>query len=204
MTDNNMVQTPPKRTNRDMQNTTQKTQDRIARTPTQPEDERRSSGTVSIPRSTCGSRCLINANRFGQTYSKFVCYNEIYLCWTHIASLTPPLLIEVFVPNQDSERSCICVLLGTWLDLFLQLFYWNLELDRHRGTFIFFSFFFCSFIIVKRIFVMNKTPNSFHIEVSIMISITIILKMYNISKQQCFPYTISIWKALCSMCCNIY
>lgn len=35
--------------------------------------------------------CLINANRFGQTYSKFVCYNEIYfffwplccslICW---------------------------------------------------------------------------------------------------------------------------
>ena len=51
---------------------------------------------------------------------------------------------------------------------------------------------FCSVIIVKRIFVMNKTPNAFHIEVSIMILITIILKTYNISKQKCFPYTISI------------
>ena len=101
-------------------------------------------------------------------------------CWAHITSLTPPLLIEVFVPNQDSQRSCICVL-GTWFDLFLQFFYWNLELVRHRGTFIFFSFICCSFIIVKRIFVMNNTPNTFHIEVSIMILITIMLKTYNIS-----------------------
>ena len=30
--------------------------------------------------------------------------------WAHKISLTPPLLIEVPVPRQESERSCICVL----------------------------------------------------------------------------------------------
>ena len=30
--------------------------------------------------------------------------------WAHKISLTPPPLIEMFVPSQESERSCICVL----------------------------------------------------------------------------------------------
>jgi hypothetical protein len=30
--------------------------------------------------------------------------------WTHKTSLTPPLFIEVLVPSQESEQSCICVL----------------------------------------------------------------------------------------------
>ena len=30
--------------------------------------------------------------------------------WTHKATLTPPLFIEVPVPNDESERSGICVL----------------------------------------------------------------------------------------------
>ena len=30
--------------------------------------------------------------------------------WAHKTSLTPPLFIEVSVPRQESERSCICVL----------------------------------------------------------------------------------------------
>ena len=29
--------------------------------------------------------------------------------WVHKTSLTPPLFIEVPVPIQESERSCICV-----------------------------------------------------------------------------------------------
>ena len=29
--------------------------------------------------------------------------------WTHKANLIPPLFIEVPVPSQESERSCICV-----------------------------------------------------------------------------------------------
>ena len=76
-----------KRANRDMQNTTQKTQDRGTRTPTTLEDELRS---------TCGNRCLINDNRIGQTYSKLVCYNEIYfffwpLCCFSICLFCLPL-----------------------------------------------------------------------------------------------------------------
>jgi hypothetical protein len=30
--------------------------------------------------------------------------------WAHNTSLTPPLFIEVFLPSQESEWSCICVL----------------------------------------------------------------------------------------------
>ena len=30
--------------------------------------------------------------------------------WAHKTSLTPPLFIEMPVPIQESERSCICVL----------------------------------------------------------------------------------------------
>ena len=30
--------------------------------------------------------------------------------WVHETRLTTPLLIEVSVPNQESERSCMCVL----------------------------------------------------------------------------------------------
>jgi hypothetical protein len=30
--------------------------------------------------------------------------------WAHKTSLTPPLITEVTVPNQESERSCICEL----------------------------------------------------------------------------------------------
>ena len=30
--------------------------------------------------------------------------------WVRKTSLTPPLIIEVPVPSQESERSCICLL----------------------------------------------------------------------------------------------
>ena len=30
--------------------------------------------------------------------------------WVRKTSLTPPLITEVAVPSQESERSCICVL----------------------------------------------------------------------------------------------
>jgi hypothetical protein len=32
------------------------------------------------------------------------------MVWDHIAGLTPPPFIEIHVPRQESERSCICVL----------------------------------------------------------------------------------------------
>jgi len=38
-------------------------------------------------------------------------------------SLTPPLFITVPVPNQTSDRSCICMLRLSILSLFLRLFY---------------------------------------------------------------------------------
>jgi hypothetical protein len=41
-------------------------------------------------------------------------YNRIITlrrdAWARKASLSPPLFIEVSVPSQESERSCICVL----------------------------------------------------------------------------------------------
>jgi len=39
--------------------------------------------------------------------------NIMFFChhvWAHKTSLTPPLFIEVPVPSQKNERSCICVL----------------------------------------------------------------------------------------------
>ena len=39
--------------------------------------------------------------------------------WAHIASLTPPLSIEVSVLSQESEHSCICVLGESILMIFL-------------------------------------------------------------------------------------
>jgi len=35
--------------------------------------------------------------------------NVILKVWGHTISLTPPLLIEVSVPSQESEQSCIYV-----------------------------------------------------------------------------------------------
>jgi hypothetical protein len=34
---------------------------------------------------------------------------SVFFVCVHKISLTPPLYIEVSVPSQDSERSCICV-----------------------------------------------------------------------------------------------
>ena len=55
--------------------------------------------------------------------------------WAHKTSLTPPHLIEVLVPGQESERSCICVFRegANRFCLFLRFFYWILELFRQCG-----------------------------------------------------------------------
>jgi len=45
------------------------------------------------------------------------------------------LFTEVPVPNQKSERSCICVLVISNLPLFLRCFDWILELFRQCGIF---------------------------------------------------------------------
>jgi hypothetical protein len=59
--------------------------------------------------------------------------------WVHQTSLTPPLIIEVPVPDQESERSCICVLEVSVLPLGTVCFlFWILELFRKCD--IFFAF----------------------------------------------------------------
>jgi len=57
--------------------------------------------------------------------------------WSHKTSLTLPLFIEVPVPSQESERSCICVLGVSILPLSTILI---LELFRQCGI-LCFSFF---------------------------------------------------------------
>jgi len=32
------------------------------------------------------------------------------MVWAHTTNLTPPLFIEVHVPNQEGKRSCVCLL----------------------------------------------------------------------------------------------
>ena len=51
--------------------------------------------------------------------------------------LTPPLFIEVSVPNPDSEQSVICVLRYTIVPLFLQFFYQLLKMFLRCGIVVF-------------------------------------------------------------------
>ena len=49
--------------------------------------------------------------------------------WVHKTNLTPPLFIEVAMPSQECDRSCICLLLISILPLlFLRFFYCILQL----------------------------------------------------------------------------
>ena len=50
--------------------------------------------------------------------------------WSNKTSKSPPLFIEVTVPSQERERSCICVLRGISC-LFQRFVCWILELFRH-------------------------------------------------------------------------
>ena len=56
-------------------------------------------------------RCVVN-------FVSFI----ITKLWVHTINLTPLRFIEVPVPSQESERSCICVYQGYRLGLFLRLF----------------------------------------------------------------------------------
>jgi hypothetical protein len=49
----------------------------------------------------------INLQSYG--YNLIYTAYDVWRFWTHKTSLTPPLFIEVPVPCQESERSCICV-----------------------------------------------------------------------------------------------
>ena len=63
--------------------------------------------------------------------------------WSHATALMPPLFIEVPVPRQESERSCICVLGGSILSLFLRFLEWISELFWQCTILICFSFHYC-------------------------------------------------------------
>ena len=60
--------------------------------------------------------------------------------WTHTTSLTPPLFIQVPVPSQERERSCIWVL---WVSM-LPIWYLIVELFRQYDVFCF------SFLDIKK------------------------------------------------------
>ena len=60
--------------------------------------------------------------------------------------LTPPLFIEVSVPNPDSEQSVICVLRYTIFPLFLQFFYQLLKMFLRCGIVFLGGFFACFFL----------------------------------------------------------
>ena len=57
--------------------------------------------------------------------------------WVHKTSLTPPLVIEVPVPRQECEWSCIFMLGGNRYFLFLRFFCWILEMFQQRGIYVF-------------------------------------------------------------------
>ena len=63
-------------------------------------------------------------------------------------SLTTPLLCEVPVPSQESEQSCIFMLMLSILPLLLRFVDWNLDLFRQCGIFVLFYLFVCIFFIL--------------------------------------------------------
>ena len=66
--------------------------------------------------------------------------------WIYKTSLTPPLFIEVPVPSQESERSCICLLIILTMPLFTILIH---VLDL--GIVPTVSYFFFFFILLDNI-----------------------------------------------------
>jgi hypothetical protein len=70
----------------------------------------------------CEGWHLINMWQAG-VYDRIISLREDV--WPHKTSLIPPLFIEVPVPSQEYERSCICVLSiwWYWYCLFLEISY---------------------------------------------------------------------------------
>jgi len=60
--------------------------------------------------------------------------------WAHQSNLTPPLFIEVSVPKQESEQSCICILEVSIVSHSTKFVHWILQLCRQLGIFLFFIF----------------------------------------------------------------
>ena len=59
---------------------------------------------------------------------------HVFICWPK-TSLTPSLFLEVPVPNEESERLCICVLDVSIVPL-VTIFYWILELLRECRIYV--------------------------------------------------------------------
>jgi hypothetical protein len=89
----------------------------------------------------------------------FVFRKWVYKVCSNTTSFTPPLCIEVFVPSQESEQSCICVL-GIYilsLSMIPQLDFWDFP-----TVFLFcFSFYYICLFVYLMVF--NATFN--HISV---------------------------------------
>jgi len=67
--------------------------------------------------------------------------------WTHKTSLTPPLYIEVPVPTEECEWSCICMLgLSNFASIYdLSIGYWNCS-----DNIVFFVFHFFFLLLQRR------------------------------------------------------
>ena len=80
----------------------------------------------------------------------FVFRKWVYKVCANTTSVTPPLCIEVFVPSQESEQSCMCVLRIYILSLSMipQLDFWNFPTVWYFFCFVFhFIMFVCLFIL---------------------------------------------------------
>ena len=71
----------------------------------------------------------------------------------HTTCLTPPMFIEVHVARQESDRSCMCVLLTSIVPLSMM---YLLELGTVPKVFYFFLHYVAEFSISTLLIVVNK------------------------------------------------
>jgi hypothetical protein len=76
---------------------------------------------------------------------------DLFLHMVYITSLIPPPFIEMPVPSQESDPSCICVS-GVGFTSFYDFFYWVSELLRHCGIFCIFHFIIWQIITMTHLF----------------------------------------------------
>ena len=106
-------------------------------------------------------------------------YGEV---WAHKTSLTPPLLIEMPVPSQESELSCICVLMVSILPFSKNFYIEFFEMFRYCSIFCF-SFQF-SFVQNKKMSVFLKVEvNPSKTKVKLKCLVTAVL-LYFLSNNQ--------------------
>ena len=132
--------TKRKRTNNDLQNTTQKTKDRVTQTPLKTGGELRCSGRVSSSCSTSDTRRVT--------------------AWAQKTCLTPPL------PSQEIERSYICVRAFCLCFYVFSIVFWNC-FRQHGISFLIITlsfslvFYFHQFYLI--IFVIEVTRSLYQI-----------------------------------------